>query len=360
MNNKSHKKTLATSVLSDERWIKILTKDTSADGQFYYSVKTTGIYCRPSCGSRTPLPENIQFHLTTQDAELSGFRPCKRCQPNRPPLKELLAIKVTQACKLIEASDEMPSLAALAEKSGLSRYHFHRTFKALTGLTPKAYSKAHLENKIRNKLQTSGTITDAIVDAGYNANSRFYEQSNQILGMKPSVYRFGGNNTKIRFAVGECTLGSILVASSSIGVCAILIGDSPESLVEDLQNRFPNAELIGGDTSYETTISKVVGFVEAPQFGLDLPLDIRGTAFQKRVWQALRNIPAGETLSYSEVADKIGSPKAVRAVAGACAANVIAVAIPCHRVVRSDGDISGYRWGVERKKALLTRESSEI
>lgn len=359
MNTKGQKKALSDRILSDERWVKVLAKDANADGQFYYSVKTTGVYCRPSCGSRTPLPENVQFHLTTQDAEQAGFRPCKRCKPNLPPLKEQLAAKIALACKLIEASDEIPSLTELAEKSGLSMYHFHRTFKAITGLTPKAYSKAHRENRLRNQLQKSDSITNAIFDAGYSANSRFYEQSNQVLGMTPSNYRSGGKNTEIRFAVGECSLGSILVASSPLGVCAILMGDRPEPLVEDLQNRFANAELIGGDASYETIISKVVGFVEAPELGLDLPLDIRGTAFQQRVWQALREIPAGKTLSYSEVANKIGSPKAVRAVAGACAANAIAVAIPCHRVVKNDGGISGYRWGVERKKALLDRESLE-
>lgn len=357
MKTKSQKKALADEILNDGRWVKVLAKDASADGQFYYSVKTTGVYCRPSCGSRTPLPENIQFHLTTRDAELSGFRPCKRCKPNEPPLKEQLAAKVALACKLIEASDEIPSLTKLAEMSGLSMYHFHRIFKAMTGLTPKAYSVANRENKLRSQLQKSNTITNAIFDAGYGANSRFYEQSNQILGMKPSNYRSGGKNTEIRFAVGECSLGSILVASSPIGVCAILMGDGPESLVEDLQNRFPNAELIGGDPSYETIIASVIGFVEAPALGLNLPLDIRGTAFQQRVWQALREIPAGKTLSYAEVADKIGAPRAVRAVAGACAANAIAVAIPCHRVVKHDGGISGYCWGVERKKALLERES---
>lgn len=359
MTDSIQKKEHAAKVLNDDRWAIILAKDTNADDTFYYSVKTTGVYCRPSCGARTPLPENVQFHLTTQEAELAGFRPCKRCRPKLPPLKEQLAAKISTACKLIQASDKTLSLDELAKHSGLSTYHFHRTFKAITGLTPKAYAKAYRENNLRSQLKQSDSITHAIYEAGYSSNSRFYERSNQILGMTPSTYRSGGVNTKIHFAVGECSLGSILVASSTLGVCAILIDDNPEPLVEEVQALFPNAELIGGDASYENIVSQVVGYVEAPEIGLDLPLDIRGTAFQQRVWHALQEIPAGNTLSYSQVADKIGSPKAVRAVASACAANKIAVAIPCHRVVRNDGSVSGYRWGVERKKALLKREQKK-
>jgi AraC family transcriptional regulator of adaptative response/methylated-DNA-[protein]-cysteine methyltransferase len=203
----------------------------------------------------------------------------------------------------------------------------------------------------------SGSVTEAIFDAGYNANSRFYEKSNQVLGMTPSNYRAGGANTEIRFAVGECSLGAILVAQSERGVCAILLGDDPDELARDLQDRFPRADLIGGDEAFEQLVAKVVGFVAAPELGLDLPLDVRGTAFQQRVWQALREIPAGQTASYTDIANRIGAPKAVRAVAGACAANALAVAIPCHRVVRNDGGLSGYRWGVERKRALLKKES---
>jgi AraC family transcriptional regulator of adaptative response/methylated-DNA-[protein]-cysteine methyltransferase len=240
----------------------------------------------------------------------------------------------------------------------LSVYHFHRIFKAATGLTPKAYGAAHRSRRVRAELERSATVTEAIYDAGYGSNSRFYAQSDRVLGMTPTQYRTGGADTGIRFAVGDCSLGAILVAASERGVCAILIGDDPEQLARDLQNRFPRAELIGGDTAFEHWVAKVVGLVEAPRLGLDLPLDVRGTAFQQRVWQALRQIPVGATMSYAELARRIGAPESVRAVAQACSANPLAVAIPCHRVVRNDGALAGYRWGVERKRALLEREAT--
>jgi AraC family transcriptional regulator of adaptative response/methylated-DNA-[protein]-cysteine methyltransferase len=325
--------------------------------KFCYSVKTTGVYCRPSCAARLPKPENVQFHATCEDAEKAGFRPCKRCKPNQASLVEQHAEKIASACRLIESSETPPSLELLAQHVGLSAYHFHRVFKATTGLTPKEYAAAHRDKLVRKTLGKSGTVTDAIYDAGYNSNSRFYETSNQVLGMTPSNYRAGGSQTEIRFAVGECSLGSILVAQSDRGICAILLGDDPDSLVRELQDQFPKGNLIGGDAGFERLVAKVVGFVEAPALGLDLPLDVRGTAFQQRVWQALRNIPAGSTASYTDVAKLIGSPNSVRAVAQACGANALAVAIPCHRVVRNDGALSGYRWGVERKRALLEKEA---
>jgi AraC family transcriptional regulator of adaptative response/methylated-DNA-[protein]-cysteine methyltransferase len=236
-------------------------------------------------------------------------------------------------------------------------YHFHRVFKAVTGLTPKTYAAAHRAKRVRKELDRSSTVTAAIYNAGYNANGRFYAASAQILGMTPSNYRAGGANTEIRFALGECSLGAILVAMSDRGVCAISLGDDPDALVRDLQDRFPHAGLVGGDSDFEQLVAKVVGFVEAPALGLDLPLYVRGTAFQQRVWQALREIPAGDRVSYTDIANRMGSPKSARAVAGACAANTLAVVIPCHRVVRNDGSLSGYRWGIERKAELLRRES---
>ena len=268
------------------------------------------------------------------------------------------AAAVTVACRAIEHADEAPSLADLSAMADLSPFHFQRIFKQVTGVTPKAYADARRAERMRASLNRCDTVTEAIYEAGFNSNSRFYEKSFEMLGMAPQAFRRGGKGEILRFAVGECSLGSILVASSEKGVCCILLGDDPAALAADLQDRFPKAELIGGDEGYEDLIAKVVGFVEAPKLGLDLPLDVRGTAFQQRVWQALREIPAGSTLSYTEVAAKIGSPNAVRAVAGACAANSIAVAIPCHRVVRNDGGLSGYRWGVERKRALLDREAT--
>ncbi|MGH8244896.1 MAG: bifunctional DNA-binding transcriptional regulator/O6-methylguanine-DNA methyltransferase Ada [Gammaproteobacteria bacterium] len=350
---------LARETENDPRWASVVARDASADGRFYYSVKTTGVYCRPSCASRLARPENVRFHATREDAERAGFRPCKRCRPDQPPLSKENAARVAAICKFIEGSDPVPGLDELAKRAGISTFHFHRVFKAVTGLTPKGYAAAYRAKKIRGRLGRSDTVTDAIFDAGFSSSSRFYEKADQVLGMTPTNYRAGGANTEIRFAIGECSLGSILVARSERGVCAILMGDDPEALVRDLQNMFSRSNLIGGDSEFEKLVSKVIGFVEAPAIGLDLPLDVRGTAFQQRVWQAIRKIPPGSTASYSEIAKRIGSANSVRAVAQACAANALAVAIPCHRVVRNDGALSGYRWGVERKRALLEREAKD-
>ena len=338
-------------------WSAVLARDPAADGRFYYSVKTTGVYCRPSCPSRRPNRKNVRFHGSRAEAERAGFRPCQRCRPDEPALAERQAGTITAICRHIETADEIPMLAELASRTGMSPYHFHRVFKSVTGLTPKAYAAAHRAGRLRSELERSGSVTGAIYDAGYNSNGRFYEESQRVLGMTPSRYRAGGADTEIRFALGVCSLGSILVAMSPRGVCAIFLGDDPETLVRDLQDRFPKARLVGGDSDFERLVAQVVGFVETAALGLDLPLDIRGTAFQQRVWQALREIPFGTQVSYSEIARRIGVPKAVRAVAGACAANTLAVAIPCHRVVRTDGDLSGYRWGIARKAELLRRES---
>ena len=277
---------------------------------------------------------------------------------NATTKREQHAARVIEACRIIEKSEAVPALDQLARSVGLSPYHFHRVFKETTGLTPKAYAAAHRERRVRSRLARGGKVTDAILDAGYNSSGRFYEQSNELLGMTPARYRAGGANTEIRFAIGQCSLGAILVAASERGVCAILMGDDPGRLARDLQDRFPHATLIGGEARFEKLIAQVVGLVEAPGLGVDLPLDVRGTAFQQRVWQALREIPAGRTTTYSQLARRIGSPKSIRAVASACAANALAVAIPCHRVVRSDGGLAGYRWGVERKRALLAREAA--
>jgi AraC family transcriptional regulator of adaptative response/methylated-DNA-[protein]-cysteine methyltransferase len=348
----------ATAAENDSRWEALLSRDPESAADFYYGVRTTGVYCRPTCPSRRPRRANVEFFATRDAAERAGFRPCKRCKPEQAALPERHAAMVAEACRLIETSEQAPDLKTLARKVGLSAYHFHRVFKAATGLTPKAYATAHRTRRVRNKLGNSNTVTDAIYDSGYNSNARFYEGAGDMLGMTPGAFRAGGAETDIRFAVGECSLGSILVAKSARGVCAILLGDDPDALVRDLQDQFPNANLSGGDAQFEGLVARVVGFVEAPGLGLDLPLDVRGTAFQQRVWQALKRIPAGATASYSEIAKRIGSPGAARAVAQACASNRLAVAIPCHRVVRNDGAISGYRWGVERKRDLLEREKA--
>jgi AraC family transcriptional regulator of adaptative response/methylated-DNA-[protein]-cysteine methyltransferase len=341
-----------------QRWDAVRRRDHAADGTFFYSVRTTGVYCRPSCAARLPRRENVQFHASCAEAERAGFRPCKRCRPNEPSLAERQAAAVAQACRMIETAEELPSLETLADGAGLSRYHFHRVFKAVTGVTPKAYAQAHRAGRLRDALGGRGTVTEAIYGAGFNSSSRFYEASSDLLGMTPSAFRSGGGGEVIRFAVGECSLGQVLVAATNKGVCAIELGDDPDELLRGLQDRFPKARLIGGDRDFEQLVAQVVGFLEAPGRGLELPLDIQGSAFQQRVWRALRDIPSGSTATYSEVAERIGRPKAVRAVAQACAANKIAVAIPCHRVVRTDGALSGYRWGVERKQALLQKEKT--
>ncbi|WP_122765183.1 bifunctional DNA-binding transcriptional regulator/O6-methylguanine-DNA methyltransferase Ada [Pseudomonas viridiflava] len=340
----------------DPRWAAILARDSKADTLFVYGVKTTGVYCRPSSVSRLPRPENIEFFDTPAQAEAAGYRPSKRAAGDQTQRAAQDAQRVADACRHIEQADIPPNLNTLATLAGLSPFHFHRIFKAVTGLTPKGYASAHRSQKVRNGLKAKQTVTNALYDAGFNSNSRFYESADQLLGMKPSDYKAGGTNSAILFAVGECSLGSILVAQSSRGVCAILLGDEPDQLVRDLQDQFPNADLVGADHNFEQLIAHVVGFIEAPALGLDLPLDLRGTAFQQRVWQALRDIPVGDTASYGQIAERIGAPKSFRAVAQACGANRLAVAIPCHRVVRSNGDLSGYRWGVERKQQLLDRE----
>jgi AraC family transcriptional regulator of adaptative response/methylated-DNA-[protein]-cysteine methyltransferase len=355
----SQSKIAAAQAGQDPRWQAVAARDRSFDGQFYYAVSTTGVYCRPTCPARVAKPGNVIFYATREEAEQAGFRPCKRCKPNEAPLAEQHAAKVAEACRSIEARQDIPSLSEMAQKAGLSTYHFHRIFKAVTGLTPKAYASAQRAKRVRDELPRRGTtVTSAIYSAGFNSSGRFYESSNEVLGMTPTKFRNGGKGTEIRFAIGECSLGHILVAMSQKGVCAILMGDDPDALAHTLQDRFRHAKLIGGDAAFEELVAKVVGFVEAPGIGLDLPLDVRGTAFQQRVWQALRGIPAGTTTSYADIAKRIGAPKSVRAVAGAIAANPIAVAIPCHRVVHKDGSLSGYRWGAERKRALLQREGA--
>jgi AraC family transcriptional regulator of adaptative response/methylated-DNA-[protein]-cysteine methyltransferase len=342
----------------EARWEAVCRRDKAADGTFFYSVRTTGVYCRPSCAARLPRRENVDFYETCAAAERAGFRPCRRCRPDGLAPAEQQAVAVAAVCRLIEQADEMPRLDEMARMAGLSRYHFHRVFKAVTGLTPKVYADAHRGRRVRDELGRGGTVTEAIYGAGFNSNSRFYENASELLGMTPTEFRAGGRDALIRFAVGECSLGAILVAATRKGVCAIELGDNPNALVHALQDRFPNAQLIGADREFEELVAKVVGLVEAPANRLDLPLDVRGTAFQQRVWRALRDIPPGSTASYSEIARRIGRPKAVRAVAQACGSNPLAVAIPCHRVVRQDGGRSGYRWGVERKHALLDREAA--
>ena len=347
-------------VLTDPRWAAVVARDARADGRFYYAVASTGVYCRPSCIARLPRPENVSFHVTREAAEGAGYRPCKRCKPEQLPLGERRAQQVAELCRFIdealEQESELPKLEALAEHAGLSPHHLHRLFKSVTGVTPRAYAAARRAERLRHELERKSSVTAAAYRAGFGSSGRLYSASNQRLGMTPSRYRAGGLQTQITFGIGACSLGVILVAATERGVCAILLGDDAGELELDLLRRFPEAELQRGDRAFDRQLAEVVALVEQPERGLSLPLDVRGTAFQERVWQALQAIPAGATRSYRELAQAIGAPRALRAVAAACAANALAVAVPCHRVLRSDGDVSGYRWGVERKRALLERE----
>ncbi len=342
----------------DPRWSRVRARDASADGAFVYAVRTTGVYCRPSCGARLARPEHVAFHESAEAAERAGFRPCKRCKP-RAPSRDARSEVVTAMCRILERAGQAPTLEALAGQVGLSPFHAHRTFKAATGLTPAQFARARRAERLRDELRAATSITSAIYGAGFSSAGRFYERSDAMLGMTPSRYRAGGAGVAIRFAVGQCTLGAILVAATDRGVCAILLGDDPAELVHDLERRFQGARLVGRDARFERTVACVVGLVERPGLGVNLPLDVQGTAFQQRVWEALRRVPAGRVVSYTELARELGAPRSVRAVAQACAANPLAVAIPCHRVVRRDGDLAGYRWGVERKRELLAREARE-
>jgi AraC family transcriptional regulator of adaptative response/methylated-DNA-[protein]-cysteine methyltransferase len=354
------------------RWSAVRRRSPRADGVFFYAVATTGVYCRPTCPSRPARRENVTFYRSREDAERAGFRPCRRCRPDLAPRPEREAALIADACAFMknaaERGDDPPSLAALASRAALSPYHFHRLFRRIAGVTPKAYASARRQAKIAGKLQAGASVTEAIYDAGFPSASRFYETSAASLGMKPSVYRRGGEGESIWYVVRKSSLGgsmdSVLVAGTARGVCAILLGDDPATLAADLRARFPKAEICGSEAGASSVNSRwvedAVKLVDDPRnpARLALPLDIRGTAFQRRVWEALRAIRPGSTCSYTEVAASIGRPRAARAVAGACAANRLAVAIPCHRVVTANGSPGGYRWGAARKRELLDRESA--
>ncbi len=348
------------SSIDDDRWLAVTRRDKAFDGEFVYAVRSTGIYCRPSCPSRTAKRENVEYFDTTHQAQTGGYRACLRCKPDQMPLQQQHNDRVLAACRALEASEGGVSMDDLAARAGLNPHHFHRLFKRLTGLTPKSYFQAVRNRRLQAALDRGASVTDAIFDAGYSAASRFYESDAQQLGMSPSTYRDGAPNLTIRHACEPCALGVVLVAATPKGVCAIEFGDSAHDLVAKLRTRFPKAKFESGDVGFREWVGKVLAKVERPASVLDLPLDVQGTLFQQQVWAALRDIPAGQTQSYSEVAARIGKPRAVRAVATACASNTMAVVIPCHRVVRQDGDLAGYRWGLERKAELLKRERDEV
>jgi AraC family transcriptional regulator of adaptative response/methylated-DNA-[protein]-cysteine methyltransferase len=346
------------------RWSAVQRRSPRADGVFFYAVATTGVYCRPSCASRPARRENVIFYKTRKEAERAGYRPCLRCRPDLAPQSEREAALIADACLYLaaEGHQSAPSLAELASRVSLSPYHFHRLFRRVAGVTPKAYASAIRQAKLVGKLQKSASVTEAIYDAGFPSSSRFYEASAATLGMKPSVYRRGGEGESIWHVVRKCSLGRVLVAGTAHGVCAILLGDDPAALAAGLRARFPKANLSDSNSDSSVTfdrwVEQAVRLVDDPlrSAARALPLDVRGTAFQCRVWKTLQAIRPGSTLSYAEVAAAIGKPRAVRAVANACAANRLAVAIPCHRVIAADGKPGGYRWGTDRKKRLLERE----
>ena len=342
----------------DARWSAVVRRDPAADGHFLYSVVTTGVYCRPSCASRPKRRENVAFHPTASDAERAGYRPCRRCHPDAPPRAEREAALVADACRAIEAAEEPPHLAQLAHEAGVSPHHFHRMFKRVAGVTPRGYAAQQRQARTQQALCARATVTEAVYEAGFNSSGRFYESANAMLGMTPSAYRKGGAGETMWHAFGRSALGDVLVAATEKGVCAILLGDDRTLLAADLHARFPRANHVKPPQDFQACIASVVNLVDDPRRAgeLGLPLDIRGTAFQRRVWEELRKIPAGQTASYTEVARRIGKESAVRAVASAIAANPLAVAVPCHRAIASDGKLAGYRWGVERKKLLLARE----
>lgn len=347
----------ARETMSDPRWAAVITREAESDGRFVYSVSTTGVYCRPSCAARLAKPEHVRFHTSTDAAEHAGFRPCKRCRPKETSFRDRQARSVADACRFIEQAEVSPSLTQLAGRVRLSPFHFHRLFKRIVGLTPRDYAAACRERRVQEELRRRPTVMEAVMEAGYQSSGRFYARATKVLGMTPTAYRAGGEAETLYFAVGSCSLGGILVAQSRRGICAILLGDDPATLLRELQDRFPRARLIGGNRRFERVVAAVVAFVDAPREKWSLPLDIRGTAFQRRVWHALQEIPVGRRISYTELARRLGIPRAVRAVARACAANPLAVAIPCHRVVRTDGSLAGYRWGLARKRALLEKEA---
>jgi AraC family transcriptional regulator of adaptative response/methylated-DNA-[protein]-cysteine methyltransferase len=341
------------------RWTAVERRDQAANGLFVYSVRTTGVYCRPSCGARPALRRNVQFHDSCEAAENAGFRPCKRCRPNEISPAERQAAAVQAACRSIETAESAPELKALASAAGLSKFHFLRMFRKVTGVTPRQYAERWRAERVQTELRAGSSVTEAIYDAGFQSSSRFYEAAPGMLGMTPSQFRKGGAGVKIRYTVGQSSLGLVMIAATEKGICSVRFGEASDALIAELKENFPAAAIEAAGAELEEWAREVVGFIDRPRERFPLPLDIQGTAFQQRVWAALRDVPPGQTVTYSQLAARTGNGAAVRAVGSACGANPVAVIVPCHRAVRADGSLSGYRWGVERKRQLLEKERGD-
>jgi AraC family transcriptional regulator of adaptative response/methylated-DNA-[protein]-cysteine methyltransferase len=349
---------LQTAGNTNQKWSLVLARDAKADGRFVYAVKSTGVFCRPSCPSRRPRRENVEFFDSPTQAQQAGYRACRRCTPlERNPQSQ----KVDAACRYIDQNlDITLSLTAISRHVAISPFHFQRMFKRMLGISPREYQQARRAGKFRQALLNEGSVTDAIYEAGYSSSSRAYESIPAQLGMTPSAFKNGGEGVEIRCTVISTELGMLLVATTARGVCAVRFGESEAALMRELKRDFAAAEIRRDDHALEAVAIQIKQLVSGSTASLNIPLDLRGTAFQQMVWKELRRIPAGQTRSYTEVAKTIGRPKAVRAVANACASNPVALVVPCHRVVQKNGSLAGYRWGVKRKAALLEKEQSAV
>ena len=341
----------------NSQWQSIVSRDKAADGTFFYAVRSTGVYCRPSCPARRPRLENVQFFADHDSAETAGYRACKRCNPRGDEQVGRAQFIARAICDYVESADHWPSLEELAQHAHLSPYHLQRTFKQVMGVTPKMYAEGVRQRRLREQLRTGKTVTSAIFDAGYESSSSVYQRAGSQLGMTPAEYKRGRGKLTVRFAVGRCQLGSLAVAATEKGICRVLLDDSDQAAIASLRAEYPAAEH-ADDEVLTAALNSIARFLAGDYVELDLPLDIKATAFQCRVWDALRAIPYGQTRSYKQIAEQLGQPAAARAVARACATNPVALVIPCHRVLREGGDLAGYRWGIKRKEALLAMEAS--
>lgn len=343
--------------LDDQRWNALLERQFDHLTPFFYAVVTTGVVCRPGCASRQPRRENVRFFDSLAAAERAGFRACKRCRPDAETHQQQQRQALVASCRRLEQEDPTPTLAELAADMNLSQWHFQRLFRRLLGITPHQYATEYRAGRLKSALKTAASVTEASYAAGYGSSSRLFEAARARLSMSPSDYRQGAPGQRLHYGLAPCHLGWVGLVASERGICGIELADMADSLLDRLQRTFAKAELIAAGAAFDELLARVVAFLARPEQELDLPLDIQGTAFQCQVWQALRTVPAGQTLSYAQLAARLGRPQASRAVAGACAANKLAVVVPCHRITRADGAISGYRWGVERKRQLLDQEA---